>query len=315
MIDLDRAAIETRFAFQKALGAVEDAYIASAEARVTSPPVGHIAFDDANGDCHIKYGHIHGDGIFVIKIATGFYDNTKKGLPSSNGMMLAFSAETGAPIAILRDEGWLTDMRTGLGGALASIALARNDFTNVLIVGAGLQCAFQAECLQKLVPDRRLAFSIWNRNVQGASEAAAKLHDSAINADAVNDLKSACGATDVIITTTPSREALIKHEWIKPGTHITAIGADSPGKQELDAALVASADLLVCDLKSQALDHGEFQHAFLAGDISTYQVIELGDVLSNAHPGRINDKQITLADLTGIAAQDIAITVSILQSQ
>ena len=299
----------------RTLSAVKRAFIASAQGRITSPPVGHIAFDDTNGDCHIKYGHIHGNELFVIKIATGFYDNPAKGLPSSNGMMLAFSAQTGAPVAILRDEGWLTDMRTGLGGALASTALAKDNFTNVLIVGAGLQCLFQADCLQKLAADRRLNFTVWNRSAHGAQTAAGKLRDTGLIADAVSELEPACVAADVIITTTPARQALIEKDWITPGTHITAIGADSPGKQELDTALVTAADVLVCDLKSQSLDHGELQHARAAGAIKTEQVVELGEVLSGSHSGRTHNAQITIADLTGIAAQDIAITVSILHAQ
>ena len=150
MIDINKDEIIANFDFDAAVSAIRDGYIASSKQAVTLPPVGHIEFPRSNGDCHIKAGHIHGQSLFVIKIATGFYDNPNQGLPSSNGMMVALSAQTGEPVAVLKDEGWLTDMRTGIGGALANLALARLGARRVLILGAGLQCLFQAECLERL---------------------------------------------------------------------------------------------------------------------------------------------------------------------
>lgn len=276
------------------------------------PPVGHIAFPEQNGDCHIKSGHIDGDDAFVIKIATGFYDNPSVGLPSSNGIMVVFSAKTGALIATLRDEGWLTDMRTGIGGALATQTLARENAQNVLIVGTGIQSIFQAECLSKLSAERSLNFNIWGRSTDKAATVVGTLQDKNINVAKVDDLKQAVQDADVIITTTPSQKPLIEREWVQAGTHITAIGADGVGKQELSTGLVTSADILVCDLKSQCLEHGEFQHAYATKEIDASNVLELGQVLSNAHQGRQNEAQITIADLTGIAAQDIAISLAIL---
>ena len=135
MLDLDKKQIMALFDFDAAAKRIKKAYVASAQGEVQTGDVVHLAFPEAQGDCHVKSGHIAGTDTYVIKIASGFYDNPSKGLPSSNGMMLAFSATTGEPRAILRDEGWLTDMRTGIGGALATRALARADATEVLIIG------------------------------------------------------------------------------------------------------------------------------------------------------------------------------------
>lgn len=314
MIELDKAAIQDLFNLTTGSEAVRAAYIAQAEGRVLSPPVAWLEFPDATGECHVKSGYIAGTDVFVVKIATGFYNNNKHGLPSSNGISLVFSAATGQMLAMLRDEGWLTDVRTGLGGALATHALARNGYKNVLIVGAGLQCLHQVRCLQHLARDQPLRFRIWARDAGKAAQAAATLQAEGLDAHTSVDLQMAVGQADVIITTTPAKTPLIFADWMRAGTHITAIGADCPGKQELDAQLVRNAELLVCDLDSQSLYEGEFQTAFAEERIAQGDVVALGHVLSGAHAGRPNADAITIADLTGLAAQDAAAALTVLHA-
>ncbi len=314
MIDLDKLQIQQRFDKDAAATAIKNAYISSAKGQVQAPPVTHLGFERHNGDCHVKTGHIAGTDAFVIKIATGFYDNPAQGLPSSNGLNILFSATNGAPLAILRDEGWLTDMRTGLGGAVASCALGAAGFERVLIVGTGLQCRHQARCLQALVPERRLNFIIWGRDAAKAAAAAEDLAADGLRAQAAPDLLAACRDAQIIVTTTPTQSPLLERDWIAPGTHITAIGADSPGKQELATELTANADLLVCDDAEQSLDHGEFHAARSAGLIDSRRVTALGLILSGDHPGRSSDAQITIADLTGLAVQDAAISLAVLNA-
>jgi ornithine cyclodeaminase len=314
MIELDKARIQSLFDFSTAVDAVHDAYIAAADGRVQTAPVTYLGFPEVSGDCHVKSGHIEGDEAFVIKIATGFYNNPANGLPSSNGMNLVFSAETGAPIAVLQDEGWLTDIRTGIGGALATQALAVEGFELVLIVGTGLQARHQAQCLQQLIPDRQLNFAIWGRDTEKALATADDLGNSGLTAVATDNLPNACKQAQAIITTTPAQTPVIDKDWISPGTHITAIGADCPGKQELDSDLIATADLRVCDSVEQSLDHGEFQTLHKAGRLSDADVAALGHVLSQSDPGRQSQGEITIADLSGLAAQDIAISLSVLRA-
>ncbi|MEP1612495.1 MAG: ornithine cyclodeaminase family protein [Roseobacter sp.] len=312
MFDLDKSQIMTLFDFDEATDRIRDAYVSSAQGTVQTGDVVHLTFPDAKGDCHVKSGHIAGTDAYVVKIASGFYDNPTKGLPSSNGMMLAFCATTGAPLAILRDEGWLTDMRTAIGGALATRSLARVDATNILIIGAGIQAKLQALCLAQLMPERTLVFSIWARNGAAAQTLVTQLKDAGHNAVAISNLDDAIRAADCITTTTPATEPLFADGLISKGTHVTAIGADCPGKQELPSALVATASLRVCDLTSQSLNHGEFQTAYRRDP--SLNVTELGHIFSGAHPGRVSENDITVADLTGIAAQDIAITQSIIDA-
>ena len=133
-----------------------------------------------------------------------------------------------------------------------------------------------------------------------------------LNVDLSLDLNQQVAVSDIIITTTPATSALFGNNLVRPGTHVTAIGADTHGKQELPTSLIESATLLVCDMISQSLNHGEFQ---TINDTNlSKKVLELGNILSNSCAGRTSDNDITIADLTGIAAQDIAITTGIIDA-
>ena len=312
MLDLDTPQIISLFEFNAAVQCILEAYIASVQGNVQTGEVVHLAFPDENGDCHVKSGYITGTASYVIKIASGFYDNPAKGLPSSNGMMLAFSATTGETLAILRDEGWLTDMRTAIGGALATRALSRANATEVLIIGAGIQAQLQAICLAQLMPDRSFNFNIWARNASAAQVLKTDLNAKGHNAITVSDLDLAISQADIIITTTNSTKPLFADGLVRKGCHVTAIGADCPGKQELPTKLVTTASLLVCDMASQSLNHGEFQNACRSH--ASLKVTELGHILSGEKIGRMSDQDITIVDLTGIAAQDIAITQAIIDA-
>ena len=312
MHDLNKAQIMELFQFDGAARVISEAYVASSSGHVQTGDVVHLSFPESNGDCHVKSGHILHTDTYVIKIASGFYDNPLKGLPSSNGMMLAFSATTGEPTAILRDEGWLTDMRTGIGGAIATKALAAKNAKKVLIIGSGIQAKFQAKCLASLMPERSFNFNIWGRNENAVTVLVEELRSHNLNADVAKNLDEQVSLADIIITTTPATSALFGDNLVKPGTHITAIGADTHGKRELPTSLIESASLLVCDMMSQSLNHGEFQ---VINDTNLSQkVLELGNILSNSCAGRTSDNDITIADLTGIAAQDIAITSGIIDA-
>ena len=312
MHDLNKAQIMELFQFDGAARVISEAYVASSSGHVQTGDVVHLSFPESNGDCHVKSGHILHTDTYVIKIASGFYDNPSKGLPSSNGMMLAFSATSGEPVAILRDEGWLTDMRTGLGGAIATKALANEDAEKVLIIGSGIQARFQAKCLASLMPSRSFNFNIWGRNENAVTVLVEELRSHNLNADVATNLDEEVSHADIIITTTPATSFLFGDNLVRPGTHVTAFGADTHGKQELPTSLIESASLLVCDMMSQSLNHGEFQ---VINDTNLSQkVLELGNILSNSCAGRTSDNDITIADLTGIAAQDIAITSGIIDA-
>lgn len=306
MISLARQQIEALMDYDQAAGLIEDAYRAASLGKVKLPPVGHIVFPEHDGDCHIKYGHIEGDPVFVIKVATGFYGNAARGQPSGNGILLVLCAHTGAVTAVLHDEMCLTDFRTAIGGAIATRLLSRLDTERITVVGSGVQARRQIEAHARLLAGRQLKFQVWGRSAERAGLVVDELSDLGLRVEVAEDLEEACRHADAIVTTTASTTPVIQHDWIQPGTHISAIGADAPGKQELDTQLVAEADRLIVDLRSQCLEHGEVATAARTGLVEPDQLVELGDVLDQRKPGRTADEQITIADLTGIAAQDIA---------
>ena len=307
VITLTRPKLEELLRIEDCFDAITDAYIAVSDGRCVLPPVGYLDFAQANGDCHIKYGHIQGDPSFVIKVATGFYDNPAKNLPSSNGIVLVLSALTGQIEAILQDEGYLTDLRTGLGVAIATKALCRPDSTCIGIVGTGIQARYQIRCLEKIMPENTLEFTVWGRSDDHMQQLASDMRLAGIPVAMQPNLQMLCERSDIILTATPAKSPLVKSSWIMPGTHITASGADTPGKQELETGLIARADLLVLDKIDQCFDHGEVATAQAQGILNTDNIVELGHVLAGTARGRQQKKDITIADLTGLGSQDIAI--------
>lgn len=294
--------------------AIEQSYIAVSNGLATLPPVGYLPLTQHNGDCHIKFGHLNNDHVFIVKIATGFYDNPKLGLPTSNGMMIAFSALTGEPVALLQDDGFLTDFRTAIGAAVATKLLSRPNAAKVLVVGAGIQAKEQILAHQKLLHDRALTFAVWARDAGKLEKFLQDLQEAGCPAVSCANLQEGVAGADIILTTTPSRSPLIESEWVKDGTHITASGADAPGKAELDIALVKRADVRVADKIDQCLDHGEFAGAYSRSLISNADCVELGKLLANTSLGRQTNHQITIADLTGLASQDIAAARTVLEA-
>ena len=286
---------------ERAIEAVEEAFRAYSSGLVTVPPVGHLSFSDPPGDVHIKYGYRRGDRYFVIKVASGFYENLKLGLSSSSGLMLLFDASTGFPRALLLDDGYLTDLRTAAAGAVAAKYLAPKDVEAIGVVGAGIQAHLQLSILRHVISCRQ-AF-VWARN---PSQAAAFRVDG-FTVEALPSIAALAGRCNLLVTTTPARSPLVWNDMVRPGTHITAVGADSPGKQELDMKLLGRADVLAVDARTQCSEYGDSAHALRAGEVRKEKLIELGEIIANPGLGRTSERQITIADLTGLAAQDLEI--------
>ncbi|MGN8248219.1 ornithine cyclodeaminase family protein [Pseudomonas sp. SMV7] len=289
-----------------ALLCLEQGFIAFSAGKVQVPPVQGFSFPGANGDCCVKSAYVEGSATFTVKISTGFYDNPGKGLPSNDGLMLVLSAHTGQPLALLQDEGWLTGMRTALAGRIAARLLAPPQVTAIGILGTGMQARMQLEQLGAITDCRQVV--VWGRQDSGLAGYRAFARALGYEVRTTQDAAEVAGAANLIVCTTPSRQPLLRSEWVRPGTHITAVGADGPGKQELDPALVARAARIVVDSVAQCSQYGEVAHALRSGQIDTTQLIELGTLLASGAPGREHADQITLADLTGVAVQDAQIS-------
>ena len=289
----------------EAIACVEDAFHALATKAVAMPPILRLDIPEHRGEVDVKTAYVPGLDGFAIKISPGFFDNPKLGLPSLNGMMVLLSSKTGLVEALLLDNGYLTDVRTAAAGAVAAKHLSRPDSATAAIFGAGMQAAMQLEALMLVRPIRKTR--IWARDL-AKSEATAHAMASrlGIEVTAEANAERAVAGADIIVTTTPSNTPLLKAEWLSPGQHLTAMGSDGPGKQELDPAVLSRADRIVCDSRRQSTHLGELQNARL-GDGAT--VVELGQVTAGLEAGRSDDRQITVCDLTGLGVQDTAIAV------
>ncbi|OWJ66666.1 ornithine cyclodeaminase family protein [Inquilinus limosus] len=281
---------------EAALAAVASGFRRFSAGQVQVAAVGHLAFADAPGDCHIKSAHLVGDDVFVVKLATSFYRNPERGLSSSNGFMAVISAATGEILALLHDQGQLTDRRTAMAGAIAARAIARPDSATLGVVGAGIQARLQARLIARILGLSSIL--IWARTSDRAAALAADLGGEAVG------LPQLCARADLIVTTTPSTAPLLTAEMVRPGHRIVAVGADSPGKQELETAILGRARVVV-DSRAQCLDHGEAGWAVRAGLVDPASLIELGALLES--PIAFDADEIVVADLTGVAVQDAEI--------
>ena len=287
------------------------AFIEYSKGNAVIPPVGELIMEHPPGEVHIKYGYIKGGSHYVIKIASGFPENQKENIKPGQGMMLLFSIQTGLPQAILIDNANLTDIRTAIAGAITSQALSNQDLESFTIIGTGVQARYQAIHISKLMKIKKV--NVWGRNFTKANQLKEDLPDLDVHIE--EDIEKLIKESELIITTTSSKEPLIKSDWVKPGTHITAVGSDTPEKCELDPNLLSIADLVVADSLEQNLIRGEIHQAIKRSLINSESIIELGEIFAGLKPGRINDDLITVADLTGVAVQDLVIAKAVLSAK
>jgi ornithine cyclodeaminase len=222
-------------------------------------------------------------------------------------MIVLLSSQTGLVEVLLLDNGYLTDVRTAAAGAVAAKHLSRQESNTAAIFGAGIQAQLQLEALMLVRPIKQ-AF-IWARDVNKAKLVAGELSDKlGIPVIAEQDAEKAVSNADIIVTTTPSSEPLLKANWLRPGQHITAMGSDAEHKNELDPAIITTADLYIADSLKQTRRLGELHHAIEAGLVRQDAAFaELGAVIARTAQGRISQQDITVADLTGTGVQDTAI--------
>jgi len=311
IIDLDQ--IKDTLQGLDILPDIEAGFVAYSQGKCVVPPVGELLFKDPPGDVHIKYGYITGGEYYVIKIASGFYDNPKAGLPTSDGMMLLFSLNTGIPQGLLLDHCYLTDVRTGAAGAIAAKYLAPRNVQRIGIVGAGAQARQQLRHLKGITPCREVI--AWGLNQDELERYRAEMEAEGFHVETTLETAALADTCNLIVTVTPSTGPLLFADQIRPGTHITAVGADTTEKQELDPAILAKADLLVVDSVAQCLVRGECPHALRAGLIGQEKMVELGKVIAGEAPGRVSDEQITVCDLTGVAVQDLQIAKAVYEAE
>jgi len=290
-----------------AIDCIEEAFAALGSKPVAMPQVLSMAIAEANGEIDVKTAHVPGLSSFAVKMSPGFFDNPAKGLPSTSGLMVLFSAETGMLEALLLDNGYLTDIRTAAAGAVAARHLARAEAATAAILGAGMQARLQLRALAQVRPIT--SARLWARRIEAAEAAAEELsRELGLEVAAIAEAERAVRGADVIVTTTPARSPILKADWLSPGQHVTAMGSDQHDKSELEPACLAHADRYVADRATQTRTMGELRAAIAAGVLSAdAEVEELGPIAAGLAPGRRTDREITIADLTGTGVQDTAI--------
>ncbi|MDX6749096.1 cyclodeaminase [Geminicoccaceae bacterium 1502E] len=310
---VDEQTLRARVTLERsAMAAVEQGFAALERGGVVMPPVLHMDIPGRNAEMDVKTAWVPGLPAFALKVSTGFFENAAKGLPSLSGMMAVICAETGRVLAVLLDNGWLTDLRTALAGAIAADRLARRDARTAGILGSGLQARLQLEALRLARPIERAL--LWGRDAAATKAAASELAGRLGIPVEAAPLERVVREAEILVTATSAREPLVRAEWLHPGLHVTAMGSDAPGKQELEPSVVMRADRVVVDRLAQCERLGELRAALEAGmEVEPGRVVELGAVIVGAAPGRTGEEQVTVCDLTGTGVQDTAIALHALR--
>ena len=289
-----------------ALAAAERAFRALAEGQVVQPAPFGLEIAEVHGEAHVKGAYLLGSPIFALKVATGFYDNPTRNLPTGAGLFLVFDATTGFPLALLRDNAYLTDLRTGAAGALAARHLSRDRLRKVAILGSGVQARHQVRCLALVRSwEATAAWSPAPEHLEAyCREMTAEL---GVPFQPTRTPEEAVRGADLVVTATPSRRPIVQAGWLAAHATVIAVGSDGPAKQELAAECLARADKVIADRLSQCVELGEIHHAVRHGLLDPGRVYaELGDIVAGKRPGREGDEMI-ICDLTGVGAQDAAI--------
>lgn len=295
------------------IAAIETGFSQLAKGNALVPPIMMLPVPEKNGEVDIKSAYIKGIDQLAIKVASGFFENSRLGLPSQSGQMLVVSAETGFLQGVLLDNGYLTQVRTGAAGAVAAKYLAAENADIVGVIGSGVQARFQMAALKLVRPFSTI--HMFSLDADGEKDRYVRDMEEQLEVKVVKapSVEAVVKESAVVVTTTPARKGFIKAAWLHPGLHITAMGSDTEEKQELEANVLTKADLVACDLKAQSLRLGELRSAVEQNLMSADSpVVELGTIINGHADGRTDARQTTVCDLTGVGVQDTMIAIKTL---
>jgi len=291
-----------------AIDAVEEAFGKLAQGKVDVPFPMHIGIDETSGagpgDCHIKGGYVSGAKTFTVKLAcVSFYKNLSHGLPPGGGIFVVMSAENGAPLGIMQENRFLTDLRTGAAGAVSVKHLTKPEHNQIGFIGTGAIAKVQARAAAAVRP----GFKGFAYAFAGGEEFCAEMEaELGLDFTMCTSAKELCNRSDVVFTQTPGSEIVLDKKWLRPHATIIASGSDQPTKQELPVDVIAGSKY-VCDLVKQVARVGELRSAIAAKAMTETDVYaELGEIVNGTKAGRTGNELIVV-DLTGTGAQDAAI--------
>lgn len=303
MLLLSDEMIQRELTLATAIDLVEEAFAADALGRAITFPAIVDYVGKAQAHFGLKSGYLDlGGNREVLGLKAGGYwlrNQELHGLPNHRATLLLIDPDTGEALAVM-PANTITRMRTAAAGAVAARHLARKDATTVAVVGTGEQARAQLEALR--LTRKISTVHVWGRNPAAVESYVAAWQDHDIDVRAAHTLEDALAAADVVVTTTPSTAPLVMNAWIRPGTHINAIGSDGAGKRELDPALIRRARF-VADKASQSRTIGELQG--LTEDSALHA--ELGQICAGLRAGRENREEITIFDSSGVSFQDLVV--------
>jgi alanine dehydrogenase len=285
---------------QKVIEVVEKGFSDYAKGKIQMPPKEYLYFKEYQGDLRIMPAYSSTLKIAGTKIVNVHPQNPKNGLPTVMAVMVLSNAQDGRPLAFM-EAAWLTGIRTGAAGAVAAKYLARKDAQTLGMVGAGQQAFFQILAITKVRQIREIfVYDLVEKNIEKLAQALRKE-----NIEIKKATLEETSRKDILVTSTPVRNPIIKNQWILPGTHINAIGADAAGKEELEPEIIKKAKIVI-DNWEQTSHSGEINVPLKKGIIKKEDIYaELGEIITRGVPGRKNEKEITVFDSTGLAFQDL----------
>jgi alanine dehydrogenase len=293
---LTQRTIRSLITMDQVVPAVERAFLAHGRGKALMPPKVYIDLPQHGGDFRAMPAYL--DGAVGLKWVNSHPQNpARHGLPSVMGVYILSDPDTARPLAIM-DATWLTALRTGAAGAVASKYLALGQPRSLGFVGCGVQARVLYEAHRVIYGDSLDLY------MADASPAAAEAFAGEAGGDAVSVARAA--GCDIVCTTTPARAPVVQRGWIAPGAHINAMGADGHGKQELDPAILRAAKVVIDD-REQAVHSGEINVPLAAGELRIEDIhATLGEVVAGTKAGRMGS-EITVFDSTGLAIQDVAV--------
>jgi alanine dehydrogenase len=302
---LTRSDVKALVTLDEIVTAVKDAFIQKSEGKVQMPAKNFLFFKNYQGDLRSMPSYLEGSDIAAVKIVNSHPENRAKGLPSVMGVIVLVSPETGAPLCIM-DATLLTALRTGAASSIATDILAKKEAHVFGMVGAGAQAQAQLEAIVKV---RDIEYmKVFDRVISRAKEFTSQMSQifGSIHIEVATTVADAVKGSDIVTTITPTKAPIVMDAWVEEGVHINAIGADAPGKQELDPRILKRAKVVVDDLE-QASHGGEINVPIKNGIIKIGEIYaEIGDLITGKKPGRTSNKDITIFDSTGLAIQDAA---------
>lgn len=296
--------VKNLLTMDEAIAAVREAFYDHGIGRTQMPPKSYLYFAPYEGDLRSMPAYLERVDQAGVKIVNVHPRNAAIGLPTVMALLTLVSPKTGAPLAIMGAT-HLTAMRTGAAGAVAAKLLAREGSRTVGMIGAGVQAKSQLLGLSRLFElDQVRIFDPSQERCQSLAEYGREILNGEFIVE--REAEDACQC-DILVTTTPTRQPVVKDDWVFPGTHINAIGADARGKQELESTLTKRAKVFVDD-PVQAAHSGEVNVPISQGQLRQEDIFAgIGEVLAGKKPGREDDKEITIFDSTGLGIQDVAV--------